>query len=320
MVGGHGEGGGKNEAKDKKQSARDMDRAKSKGEGEGGDGSEKGEQAPRELEESELREVMPEREACRREEDCDGNGEAGEEDGKRGRWLGGSGCREKSEEQKGTGCDGEEQKGEVASSVEYGVVDTIGGVVEEGVVVGAQAGEDGHGDLDEAALEQGRNEVEGGEGKGEQTAEGGVDSESGDLSAGCGEAGGEQEAKRDDERYGVGADDGSGGICKPEQGEREGEGGNAEGRGGLSGAGQKGGEKQGQESSGEEFCEGGALEGGEEDVGIGEVKGGGKGCDGGGDEAPGEPIHCESSRGEGEPGVDDGSCGEGLFGTKRGGV
>jgi len=48
--------------------------------------------------------------------------------------------------------------------VKDGVVGGVGGVAEEEVVLDAHVGDDGHGDLDEAAFVGGGDEVEGGEG------------------------------------------------------------------------------------------------------------------------------------------------------------
>ena len=50
----------------------------------------------------------------------------------------------------------------------------IGGDLEEEVFVGAYAGDDRHGDLDVAALVGGGEDVEGGEGEAEESAEGGA--------------------------------------------------------------------------------------------------------------------------------------------------
>ena len=56
-----------------------------------------------------------------------------------------------------------------------GVGDAGGGVVEEEVVLDAEAGDDGHGDLDVAALVGGGDEVDGGEAEAESGSGDGVE-------------------------------------------------------------------------------------------------------------------------------------------------
>ena len=85
----------------------------------------------------------------------------------------------------GRGCQaakkggGEEQECEDAGGVEDGVVEGVCGVMKEGIVVGAEAGEDGHGDLNPRALEEGGDEIESGECKGEHAGERGGNQEAG---------------------------------------------------------------------------------------------------------------------------------------------
>jgi len=57
------------------------------------------------------------------------------------------------------------------------VVRGVAGVMEEEVVLDAHVGDDRHGDLDEAALVGGGDDVEGGEGEAEDSACDGVESE-----------------------------------------------------------------------------------------------------------------------------------------------
>ncbi len=59
--------------------------------------------------------------------------------------------------------------------MEDAIVVDVGGVMEEEVVLDAHAGDDGHGDLDVAALVGGGEDVEGGETEAEDGAEDGVE-------------------------------------------------------------------------------------------------------------------------------------------------
>ena len=52
------------------------------------------------------------------------------------------------------------------------IVGAIAGVAAEEVILDAHIGDDGHGDLDVAALERGWNEIEAGQGESEEEAEG----------------------------------------------------------------------------------------------------------------------------------------------------
>ena len=77
----------------------------------------------------------------------------------------GGSFEEKGEE--GGGGEEQEGEGEEADGVVDRVVGGVGGGGEEEVVLVAEAGEDGHGDLDVPALVGGGEEVEGGEGEAE---------------------------------------------------------------------------------------------------------------------------------------------------------
>ena len=65
--------------------------------------------------------------------------------------------------------------GDEGGGVEDLVVEDVGGVVEEEVVLDAHVGDDGHGDLDVAAFVGGGEDVEGGEAEAESGSGDGVE-------------------------------------------------------------------------------------------------------------------------------------------------
>ena len=87
-----------------------------------------------------------------------------------------------------------------------------------GVVVGTKAGKDGHRDLNPAALDEGRDKIEGGEGKGKEAGGGDLEEKPQGLPARGGKAKERDQAQQEQEGDGVGTDDGGRGVGEPEQG------------------------------------------------------------------------------------------------------
>jgi hypothetical protein len=75
------------------------------------------------------------------------------------------------EEGKGGGRQDEKRKGKHAGGVVYGVMRCVRSVGEEEVIVGKEAGDDCHRDLDETALIGSGDEIEGGQREAEDGAE-----------------------------------------------------------------------------------------------------------------------------------------------------
>lgn len=125
--------------------------------------------------------------------------------------------------EQGCGGEDEEEQGDEANGVDDGVVIGVWGVVEEGVVGYAHAGDVGEVDLDPAALKGGGEDVEGGEGEAEKGAcgeLGGGGEEGAEAAALAVEEGDVEDGK---ESEGVAAHDGGGGVGEPEEGDNEGE-------------------------------------------------------------------------------------------------
>ena len=253
--------------------------------GEGEDGGEDGEESPGKLEEGELGEMFPDGRGEREQQAGYEDGEGGERGEDRGEEVRDALAEQEQGEDGGDGED-QEREGERAGSVVDDVVCGVGGAREEEVVLIAHVGDDGHRDLDEAALIGCGEEIEGGQ----REAEGG----SGDTGEGEGfclqvaRAERVEDAQGREESEGVAAHDGGGRVGEPEQRDRDGDG--ADRRAGA----QDGEEKEGNPGGGQELGQGGALECVEEHVGVGEVERGGEQGGVGRDEVAGELVEGEA--------------------------